>query len=145
MRKLLTLVLVLLSAAGYSQVGQLPENIKTAFQEKYSDIKIGDWWLDNEMYYIDFTLLGGSYTSVYDQNGTWKETSQIISDMDIPVSLTDYIHKRFPAGKISYCEEVETTGMNKFLRLYLIDTGNVTQIIKSDLDGKNTEILDANL
>jgi hypothetical protein len=142
MKKLWNMALMLICISGYTQDGELPREVQTAFQAKYGDVRIGDWWLENQLYYIDFNFQGGSYIAVFEMQGTWKETAEIISEMYLPEALKAYIRKNLPTATICYCEEVETPGMKKFLRINLIDAGHVDRVIKSDQDGKNIEILD---
>ena len=77
MKHLWILALVMQCITGFPQEGELPRAVESAFQLKYTDTPIGDWWLENQLYYIDFKLRGASYTAVFDGQGTWKETAQI--------------------------------------------------------------------
>jgi len=137
MKRLLLIVLILECISGYSQPKELPGDIDSAFKTKYTDSRIAGWWVENEMYYIDFTRQGGSFIAVFDQQGTWKETAETISEMDIPADLRSYIRTNYPSGTISYCEEVEAPGMQKCLRVNIIDAGNIERVIRSDRDGTN--------
>lgn len=144
MKHLWTLALVVQCITGFSQEGELPRAVESAFQAKYNDTRIGDWWMENQLYFIDFNLRGDSYTAVFDAQGIWKETAEIISELDIPEALKRYIRTNFPTGRICYCEQVETIETQKYLRINLIDTGNVERVIRSDQDGNNIMLLDNN-
>ena len=79
------------------------------------------------------------FTSVFDQDGVWKETAEIISDMYLPSSIQTYIKKNYPSGTIGYCEDVETSAPVHFLRVNLID-GNRSVVLKSDKEGNNISL-----
>jgi hypothetical protein len=144
MKKLWTITLLLLCIAGFTQEGDLPREVESAFQGKYTNTRIGDWWVDNQLYYIDFNFRGGSYIIVFDQLGIWKETAEIISEAEIPEALKRYIRTNFPSGKISFCEQVESSEKQKYLRINLIDVGNVERVIRSDTGGNEIVVLDNN-
>ena len=144
MKHLWTLALVMQCISGLPQERELPRAVESAFQAKYIDIPVGDWWSENQLYFIDYNLRGGSYTAVFDALGIWKETAEIISELDIPESLKRYIRANFPSARICYCEQVESTGPLKFLRINLIDTGNIEWVIRSDQDGNNIVLVDNN-
>jgi len=140
MKKIFFLFLVLFCMTGYSQEKDLPQKVASAIQEKYAGARIEAWWFENEFYYIDFAIAGRSYTAAFDQDGVWKETAEIISEMDLPQSLNDFLKSSYPSGRISYCEEVEDRDLQKFIRVSMLDAENNFHTIHSDRDGKNIVI-----
>ena len=144
MRKIWTIMLVLACFTGLAQEGELPLEVKSAFDKKYQDTRIGDWWAVNQLYYLDFNYKGGSYIAVYDGQGTWLETAETISELEIPGDLNEYIRSTFPSGRICICEKAETPEMQKFLRVTLLDAGNVERVIRANLDGKNAVVQEPN-
>lgn len=141
MKKLWIIALMLVCISGYAQPGDLPREINSAFQVKYTGARIADWWLENDLYHIDFAFQGGSYFAVFDPQGAWIETAETISEMAIPADLREYIRSNFPSASICYCEKVDTPDLKQFLRVGLIDKGNIDRLVRSDLDGKNIEKL----
>lgn len=137
MKKIWTIVLLLVCITGYTQEGNLPLEVKSAFDAKYQVAKIEDSRVENELYYLDFTLKGGSYTAVFDRQGAWLECAETISELDIPGAMMLNIRTNFPSWKICICEKVETSEKKQYLRVTLIDVGNVDRVIKADLDGEN--------
>ena len=142
MKKLWTIALLMICITGYTQEGELPREVEYAFQTKYNDARLGDYWVENQMYYFDFTFQGGSYIAVFDRQGTWKETAETISELDIPEALKRYIRVNFPSGNICFCEQVEIPEMQIYLRVTIIDAGNVDRVIRSDLEGTKITILE---
>ena len=82
------------------------------------------------------------YSAVFKTDGTWLETAEMISDMDLPASLRDYIRKNYPQGSISYSEKVQSNDKTQFLRVNL-DFKESSYIIRSNLDGTNIRMLEA--
>jgi hypothetical protein len=140
MKRLLVAIQVLVCIAGYAQPAELPREVDSAFKTKYTGSRMAGWWEENELYYIDFILQGGSFIAVFDPQGSWKETAETISELEIPAEIRSYIRSNFPSGTISFCELVEAPGIPKYLRVNVIDAGNVLRIIRSDRDGKNISV-----
>jgi len=136
-------LLALVCITGYTQEGDLPLEVKSAFDTKYQAVKIEDWRVENEQYYIDFTSKGGSYTALFDRQGAWLESAETISELDIPATMMLTIRTNFPSGNICICEKVETSEKQQYLRVTLIDAGNVDRVIRADLDGKNIKLQDS--
>lgn len=141
MKKLWTLVLVLACFTGYAQEGDPPLEVKSAFDIKYQEARLDNWWMENELYYFDYYKNGGSYTAVFDQQGEWLETAETISELEVPGDVNEYIRSNFPTGKICICEKVESVENQKFLRVTLIEKGNVSRVVRADLDGTNIAML----
>lgn len=137
MKKIWTILMIMACLKGYAQEGDLPGAVKSAFENKYQDVRIESWWVENQLFYMDFNFQGGSYTTVFDEQGSWKETAETISEFMIPGELREYIRSNFPSGSICFCEKVETPDKQQYLRVTLIDQGNVDRILRSDMEGKN--------
>jgi hypothetical protein len=135
MKCFLIISLVIACTVIHAQDNVLPQTVESAYKNKYQNQKIDGWWEEDGLFYIEFTLKGESYTSVFNGEGGWKETASTISEMDIPKPLQDYISNTFPGGKISFCEDVETNESAKFLRVTLIDAEKVFHVIRSDHQG----------
>ncbi|HAF29452.1 MAG TPA: hypothetical protein DCG75_10435 [Bacteroidales bacterium] len=141
MKKIVFLLLVSLSATIYAQDDNLPESITKAFSDKFPNLKIDNWTSNNEQFYIEFYLKGTFYTSVFDEKGQWIETSEIISDSDIPPQLKDYLNRNYSSGEIAYSEKVENPKSVYFIRVnYSLNDQNI--IIKCNLNGSKIEILE---
>jgi hypothetical protein len=141
MKTLWTLVLVLAGFTGYTQDGDLPLDVKSAFDIKYQEARLDNWWVENELYYFDYILNGGSYIAVFDEQGNWRETAETISELEVPGDVNEYIRSNFPTGKICICEKVESAENQKYLRVSLIEKGNISRVLSADLDGKNIAVL----
>jgi hypothetical protein len=113
--------------------------VQTAFSGRYPGMSVDSWTTSDSLYSLDFYKGGTMYTAVFKEDGAWLETSEIISDMDLPAPLQDYIKKNYPQGSISYSEKVEESNKSRFLRVTL-DYRESTYIIRSNLDGTNIRV-----
>jgi hypothetical protein len=139
MRIQASVILLSICLSVASQADSLPENVKSVFNSKYPGLSIDDWSFSDNLYSIDFYKGGTMYTAVFKADGIWIETSEIISDMDLPAPLQDYVKKNYPNGSISYSEKVEGSDKTHFLRVTIFFNES-SYIIRSDLDGKNIKV-----
>lgn len=123
----------------YAQEDLLPTKVEEAFQLKYPGISLDYWVKKNDLYFIEHDQRKSTFTAVFDRNGTWIETAEIISDFDIPQALSEFIEGQFPFGEVSYCEKVENTQTPEFYRVNLFDDGEYI-IITADKEGKSAKI-----
>lgn len=141
MKSLMAIPLILACVVSYAQIDKLPEVVETTFKAKYPKAKLDDWWSEHEQYHINYSISPDSYTGVFDSTGIWQETSEIISDFDIPETMKNYLNQKFPSGKISFCEKVETKESLRFIRVNFYDQ-NQPCIIICDTSGKNIKKID---
>lgn len=140
MKKIITLLLVFSSALLLAQEEKLPKNIEDNFGNKYPTANLDDWRYENDTYYIEFSLKSNFCTSVFNGDGVWIETAEIISDFDIPLRLQNYIADKFPNGKISYSEKVESQNSKRFFRVNLFDN-NTFIVITCNTDGSDIKVI----
>ncbi|MBN2349870.1 MAG: PepSY-like domain-containing protein [Bacteroidales bacterium] len=136
MKTLLIYFFLSMSFFVYSQDEILPDNIESAFMEKYPDTRIDNWKYENAIYYLEYYKRGSMYTAAFNDNGQWIETSETISDFDIPVLLSEYLKKNYPSGKILFTESIVNTSPVRYVRVNL-NNENKLIVIKLDSNGKN--------
>lgn len=141
MKTLITLAFILASALSVAQKPVLPDVVKTNFDIKYPESKLDDWWFENDQYHVNYTYHPYSYTAVFDTLGNWQETSELISDFDIPAGMKNYLREKYPSGTISYCEKVETKDDLRFIRVNFYDK-NQFIIFQCDNAGRKITRLD---
>ncbi|MBN1598043.1 MAG: PepSY-like domain-containing protein [Bacteroidales bacterium] len=140
MKNIILFAFLILSVTLYAQNEFFPQKIESAFKSKYPNTKIDNWYGENDLFFVEFYLNGSFCTAVFDNEGLWKETSEVISELDLTSVLQEYVSNNFPYGIISYCEKVETNSSESFIRIN-IENNNKTVVLKSDYEGKNIEIL----
>lgn len=136
MKTLITMAIALVFAFSMAQEPVLPDVVKTKFEIKYPESKLDDWWFENHLYHISYTYHPYSYTAVFDTLGLWQETSELISDFDIPAGMKNYLKEKYPSGTISYCEKVQTKDDLKFIRVNFYDKNQIL-IFHCDNTGRN--------
>ncbi len=121
------------------QENDLPQEIESAFNMKYPKWSIDTWSYDDGTYYIEFYRKGGIFTSAFDENGTWIETTEVIPDEKIPAAVTEYIKKNYPTGELLYAENVENSNSTFSIRVYLSIEEELL-VITSDNLGNNIDV-----
>ena len=140
MKKLGTLVLLFTCLHVHAQINELPEAVAKAFKSRYPAAILEDWRSEDPFWFVDYSLNRYSYTAKFDSIGIWLETSELISDFEIPSQLKTYLGEKFPAAKICYCERVENKDSPKFIRVNFFDENRLSAIC-CDADGKNIRLL----
>jgi len=105
MKKNFLLTLISLSLNAFAQEDNIPHKVEEAFFAKYPNELIDNWISNDGLYYLEFYLKREMYTAVFTAEGIWKETSEIISDTDIPEKLNEYLKKNYPDFNIIYSEK----------------------------------------
>ena len=140
MKTVIFFALLGISLTARCQDNKVPEKVDSAFKTKYPETKVDDWSLENSYYSFEFYKRGSMFTAVFNKDGVWIETAEVISDMSLPASLQAYIKKNYPSGSISYCEDVETHDSTHFLRVNLVSNLKAV-VIRSDRDGNNISVV----
>ena len=134
MKKILLISLVLLCTVLIAQEEKLPDAVEENFNENYPTSKLDDWRYENGMYVIDFSVKSDAYTAIYDEDGIWIETAEIISDFDIPEQLQDYLADKYPDGKITDNELVENSDQVNFYRVNIYNDNMLIEVT-CNIDG----------
>lgn len=134
MKKIFLMALISLSITVFAQEDNLPAKVEKAFSTQYPNAFIDNWISDERTYYLEFYVKGNMYTAVYTEDGVWKETSEIISDTDIPEKLKLFIKKNYSDLNIDYSEKVQQENSAFFIRVNLSNEDKFA-IVQSDLTG----------
>ena len=140
MKIILVFTLLFSCVFAYPQEDKLPQNIQTAFTNKYPKTKIDDWRLDGSLYYIDHSAKANSYTAVFDKNAAWLETSEVITDSDIPAQVKEFLKTYFPENEISFCENVQTVNARNLIRVNIFSNEKFI-VIQSESNGSNIKVI----
>ncbi len=134
MKTLMFFMLMSFTFCLQAQDEKLPETVLNDFNTKYSKVSGLEWKFSGDQYVLEYYRSGSMFTSIYDKNGAWMETSEVIADMDIPPNFQKYISTTYPSAEISYSEKVEAAGNQKFFRVTLMENDKEFSV-KSDLNG----------
>lgn len=84
----------------------VPENVKESFSKKYPGLKVEQWEKDGVDYEAEFILNKSEASAVFEANGNFKESEQIIKLYDFPKSAADYCTKSFKGYKIDVITKI---------------------------------------
>lgn len=132
------LLLILAFGCQSSTKGQVPEEVKSSFQEKYPGENDPDWHKDqNGNYESQFKKDGDHYRADFSPDGNWIETEQSIDEDDLPKAIKEVLEEEYDKFKIVEVELVNHHSKGMFYDVELKDDGE-----KIDIEFKeNGEII----
>ncbi len=114
-------LVILVSSVGFIGCNrpntQIPENVLSAFSQKFTAATEIKWSRENEKEWeAEFRMQGKEYSANFDNSGTWMETEYAINEEEIPARVKTTLENEFPGYKIEASEISETDGgkMNEF-------------------------------
>lgn len=140
MKKLIAFTLFFSCLFLFAQEKKLPAQIASALEIMYPEAELENWTVVGNLYYLDFYLISKSYTSIFNSRGIWIETSEIISELDIPSELENFIGENFEEGIISYCEKVKSPDL-ELIRVSLYNNDEFI-LLQCEVDGSNIKIVE---
>lgn len=80
---------------------EVPTTVKESFSKKYPGLTVEHWKKEGTDYQADFLLNKCKASAVFQTNGNFKESQQVIQLFDFPKSAADYCTKNFKGYKIN--------------------------------------------
>ena len=105
MKQLFLAVVIMFGATAFAQTESkskkttIPTEVKAAFAKEFPNKK-AKWEMDDGGYEAEFKMNGVDASAVYDKNGNRKELEVDMGIKDLQTSITDYLKKNYPTGKI---------------------------------------------
>ncbi|UII19517.1 PepSY-like domain-containing protein [Fulvivirga ligni] len=114
--KILLNVLLFVSISACSQAqGDIPKEVKEAFEKKYPSHKDVEWNVDDHGFYeADFKLDGEKYRADFEKSGVWVETENSIKYDDLPDVVKDVIKEGYDKDEITEIEHVQNAEKGEF-------------------------------
>jgi hypothetical protein len=111
--KSLVLLIAIAAIFSFNARGQakeaVPENVKSAFSQKFPDATNVKWDKENATEWeAEFKIGGKKYSANFDNMGTWMETEYEINADEIPAAVKTTLDKDFTGYKIEESEVSET-------------------------------------
>jgi hypothetical protein len=111
--KNLVLLIAIAAIFSFNARGQakeaVPENVKSAFSQKFPDATNVKWDKENATEWeAEFKIGGKKYSANFDNMGTWMETEYEINADEIPAAVKTTLDKDFTGYKIEESEVSET-------------------------------------
>jgi hypothetical protein len=130
---LCTLALISLAACGQTEKN-VPEKVKTAFVEKFPDIKKVKWnYEEDEGWEAEFKVNGIKYSATYNDNGDWLETEYEVDYNKIPPIVKTTLDIEYKEYKVKE-SEISETASGKVYEFELEKDKSLTEVV-IDTDG----------
>jgi ribosomal protein S5 len=108
MKKLIILVVSILLSASTIHATEIPDAVKTAFQQKFPTVKKVKWEKEKTNEYEASFMLDNKEVSVlYLPDGKLKEIETEISVSELPKAVKEAINKKHPNAKIDEAAKIE--------------------------------------
>ena len=112
----------------------LPEKVKTAFDQKFPGARKVKWGKENATEWeAEFALNSKEYSANFNVDGNWLETEYEIGEEEIPAAVTKTLDKEYPGYKLIESETSETAKGK--LYEFEIKTGKGKMEIAVNADG----------
>jgi hypothetical protein len=102
-----TLLIVLVAILTSSLVAykamekEVPENVKTAFTEKFPSAEKIKWEMENAIEWeSEFRLDGKEFSATFNLEGVWQETEQELEKKDIPEAVQQTLNNAYAGYEI---------------------------------------------
>ena len=108
---LLTAGLAFQSCSDDDDLTNVPENISTAFQQKYPNITVTEWEKQGTGYKADFWNNGAEAEAWFAADGSWIRTETDVPNpnANLPQPIRDYVTATYAGYYIEDADFVETT------------------------------------
>lgn len=108
MKNIIILVVSILLSASTIHATQVPDPVKTAFQQKFPTAKKVKWVKEkNSEYEASFILADKEVSALYFHDGKLKEVETEIPVSELPKAVTDVLNKKHPKAKIEEAAKIE--------------------------------------
>lgn len=109
MKNILTAAFVLtlftLTACGQ---GQVPQEVKASFKDKFPDAKNVSWDNENsDEWEAEFKMNGVDYSANFSSEGEWMETETEIDKAELPSEVAQGLQSKYPGASIEKAEKAE--------------------------------------
>ncbi len=147
MKKLLlffaTTILISPAFAQKISVDNVPAAVISAFKAKFSIAEKTTWELDYDNYEADFIVGKTDFSSKFDKDGKWLETTTYLKPSELPKEIKEALSKKYgeilSAYKIEDAKKVEkeketiyTMEITKGENVYDVEFDNEWEMVKEE-------------
>lgn len=147
MRKLLlffaTIISISSAVAQKISADNVPAAVITAFKAKFSIAEKTTWELDYDNYEADFTVGKTDFSSKFDKDGKWLETTTYLKPSELPKEIKEALSKQYgeilSAYKIEDAKKIEkeketiyTMEITKGENVYDVEFDHEWNIVKEE-------------
>lgn len=136
---ILTMALLMaISTVSCAQQKEVPQNVKTAFSQKFPNAKKVSWEMeDASEWEAEFKMNGKEYSANFSLKGEWKETEYEIKKSEIPANIKAILDRNFTDYDIEGAEIAETASGKSYE--FEIEVGEEEFEVVIDAQGKLTK------
>lgn len=140
---ILTMVLTLtISTVSCAQEKDVPQKVKTAFNQKFPNAKRVSWEMEDETEWeAEFKMNGKEYSANFSFNGEWKETEYEIKKSEIPANIKAILDQNFDDYDIEEAEIAESASGKSYE--FEIEVDDQEFEVAIDAQGKLTKKLES--
>lgn len=140
---ILTMVLTLtISTVSCAQEKDVPQKVKTAFNQKFPNAKRVSWEMEDETEWeAEFKMNGKEYSANFSLNGEWKETEYEIKKSEIPANIRAILDQNFDDYDIEEAEIAESASGKSYE--FEIEVDDQEFEVAIDAQGKLTKKLES--
>lgn len=130
MKNLIILVVSILLSASTIHATEVPDAVKTAFQQKFPTAKKVKWVKEkNSEYEASFMLDSKEVSATYLPDGKLKEVETEIPVSELPKAVTDAVAKKHPNAKIDEAAKIERSDNSMVYEAELKIGGKKTDLL----------------
>ncbi len=75
---------------------EIPEDIKTAFKDRYKGAKKVEWVIKEDRYKVNFEYKGQEMFTYLDRHGLWIKSFTRLAQEDLPDAVTTFLQSEYP-------------------------------------------------
>ncbi len=133
MKKLLLLA-VLVSTFAFGNNVQIPDNVSSAFDQKFPKAEVINWKKEFNNYQVEFTQNNIAMTALFTHEGECVETATYIKKDDLPENTLEEIDVHYVNGMIISSRKAKDQNSTNFYRV-TVETGDAFFFLKVDEEG----------
>jgi Putative beta-lactamase-inhibitor-like, PepSY-like len=108
MKNILSTVILIFSCHAVFAQKDVPQAVKTAFAQKFSNAKVGKWAKEKDgSFEAEFDIKGKDQSANFSATGEWLETETEIKKSEIPQAVLTAFYAKFGQIKIKEACKIE--------------------------------------
>ena len=132
--KKLVLLAVLVSTFAFGNDVTIPENVSSAFEQKFPKVEDVNWKKEFNNYQVEFTQKNIPMTALFNSEGECVETATYIQKDELPEKTLDEIDGYYNNGLIISSRKAKDFNSTNFYRV-TVETGEAFFFLKVDEEG----------
>ena len=105
---LLALIAILFAAFGQEETtNETPEEIITAFNDKFASAIKTSWEQTDEGHKVSFTQRSEEKWAIFDNSGKYLQHNTIVANLRLPGPVVAAVKRQFPEYKVRHVEKVK--------------------------------------